>query len=199
MNYVEWLKHMNSTLSSDRSHAADEIPDDGDIIEINSLLINALDDEDDLVRTCAADSLAAIPSESTRAALRASLKSEQNELVLSYVVHSLGTVGDASDITRISEVNTFAQAASQFSTACGEAIIELGVRIGTEQLFLATQSTDHKVSAGSLNALARTTSYLIAGVERAREIAKINSRDNNYPMQREAIAKILEISAKVIK
>jgi hypothetical protein len=194
MNYAEWLKLMNSNLSTDRSHTADEIPDDGDIIEITKLLLKALNDEDLLVRTCAADSLSAIPSESTRVGLRAALVSESNELVLSFIIHSVGSVGDASDLTRISQVNTFAKSASQLSTACSEAIIELGTTLSIQQFKFAALSTDFKIATGSLVALERSLGLFKEVLKSAQEIVKEVEGKNISAVGQEAIANIQKMA-----
>jgi hypothetical protein len=97
MKFEDWKNLMLSSDVSDRTDAADELPDDGDDEDVVALLNHALQDDDELVRTCAAGSLGNCCTKSARHALRAAIPSESDEIALGYMLGSLGMIGEEED------------------------------------------------------------------------------------------------------
>lgn len=98
MPFLEWRELIQSSNVDDRSIAANMLPEGGDDEEVVALLAAALGDADELVRTCAADSLGNCYLESAREALRKAAATEKSELALSYILVSLAIIGELHDI-----------------------------------------------------------------------------------------------------
>lgn len=107
MDLNEWNRLISSKVASDRSHAADDIPDDISDDKLDGVvlrLLKCLEDPDALVRTCAADTLGMFPETRVRNRLRRSLKAETDPMAKSYIISSLGAVGDIADLTTLIEI-----------------------------------------------------------------------------------------------
>jgi HEAT repeat protein len=96
--FTEWRELIQSPDVHDRSTAANMLPEGGDDEEVVALLAAALGDVDELVRTCAADSLGSCHLESAREALRKAATTEKSHLALSYILVSLAMIGELHDI-----------------------------------------------------------------------------------------------------
>jgi HEAT repeat protein len=106
MDYDTWKALLSSADSSDRSEAADIVPEGGEAAEVVRDLMNTLRDPVPLVRTCAADTLGYFECEEARQALRARLALETDELARAYVLSSLGEIGQIKDLRPIIDVLT---------------------------------------------------------------------------------------------
>ena len=104
LTFKKWKRLITSAESADRSEAADRLPIGArNRDEAARILIGCLNDPCALVRTCAADTLGMLPTADVRAALRASLDREQDELTKAYILSSLGAVGTFDDVGRLVE------------------------------------------------------------------------------------------------
>lgn len=103
MDFEEWKRLISSPDFSDRSYAADELPN-GPSKAVVSLLVKCLDDPAPIVRACAADTLGALPAtKESLAALRTAVVREPNELARSFALSSLGGIGELEDIDLLVE------------------------------------------------------------------------------------------------
>jgi len=100
-SYHQWCRRLRSEDEYIRIEAA-ENPPDGLPEIIVSKLIQALSDDDPLVRVSAAESLGTYDTRESRRALLDAIECETDELVLGYAVSSLGLIAEIDDIPLIS-------------------------------------------------------------------------------------------------
>lgn len=106
MNLENWKTLITSTIAGDRAHAADELPkmskeSEAEVIE---MLLECLNDQDALVRTCAADSLGFFQTAKVHDALQKSVLTEIDELARAFALSSLGEQGKIEDVTTILDI-----------------------------------------------------------------------------------------------
>ena len=148
LSFTEWKRLITSSESDDRSHAADQMPKGGPQKEIVRLLVECLNDEDALVRTCAADTLGMYPTEEARVALRAAIDREEDELAKAYALSSLGAVGTLQDIGRLVEaLRTETDPRVRIDAALGLAFCALSESV--EQLLTHVRQRGHHQVAGA--------------------------------------------------
>ena len=98
MDLNTWKSLITSGEPSDRSAAADVIPDGGTAEELVPYLAICLKDPDSLVRTCAAETIGCFPGDAARVALLEALASESDPLTRAYLLSSLGGIGGLEDV-----------------------------------------------------------------------------------------------------
>ena len=96
MKFEEWKRKLSSKDRFDRYDAADSMPE-ADPDQIIPLLIQTLEDEDEMVRVAALETLGFLPDERVRQGLRSHLNKERNMLAYAFALESLGKVGDIED------------------------------------------------------------------------------------------------------
>ena len=96
MKFEEWKTKLTSKDRCDRYDAADSIPE-ADPDQIIPLLIQTLQDEDEMVRVAALETLGFLPDERVRRALRAHYEKETDPLANAFALESLGKVGEIED------------------------------------------------------------------------------------------------------
>lgn len=101
MKFNEWKRLITSKEAYERSVAADEIPERTSPKRAIPYLIACLNDEDEMVRTCAADTLGFYREPAAREALRQALKVETDELTRAYLLSALGSIGTLEDLPLI--------------------------------------------------------------------------------------------------
>jgi hypothetical protein len=151
--------------------AANSPPADVAPLKTVPLLIRALNDEDELVRTCAADSLGEFLCDEARHALRARVRKERNALARGYALKSLGRIGALGDLAYI-------------CTELSSDSTEEGRNFGAHGLFLGVRRVAIEVLLPILNAhhlplrvgACRTLADVCSGSADARAIAAMRSR-----------------------
>lgn len=93
MTLEEWITLIKSPISADRSHAADDVPNNINRDIVVSHLLICLDDENSLVRTCAVSSLRNYPSDLVLARLKQLLINETDELTKTYIILAVAEMG----------------------------------------------------------------------------------------------------------
>ncbi|EIJ41323.1 hypothetical protein BegalDRAFT_0403 [Beggiatoa alba B18LD] len=129
MTFDEWLLLAKSKESFERSLCLDEIPQDVSHEQIVPVLLALLEDEDELVRTCAAEELAIYSEhreELIKDALKKMLEKESSVLAQSYAIISFCELADENDLSFI----------IHFFQNAGEAYLKINVATG---LFLVAQ------------------------------------------------------------
>lgn len=98
--FAAWSMQIRDAADINRLEAIQNPPDDR---RAAGALIDLLVDADEVVRTCAAESLANFDSEDVRHALRHFLASERSDLAREYALESLGLVGTYCDVDHLLE------------------------------------------------------------------------------------------------
>lgn len=96
--FEAWLSALRSDDGLERSEAAESPPEGAEPQVVVDTLIPLLDDENDLVRMSAAESLGLYPSPETRNALRDYVGREHSPLARANGLSSLGMVGEMGDL-----------------------------------------------------------------------------------------------------
>jgi HEAT repeat protein len=105
----EWRVFATSDDPLVRCDAAENFPEVGDRNEVASVLISMLEDEDELVRTEVAESLAFFKLDAVREALWRRFDVEISDLVKGYLISSIGEVGDMRDFPSLLELSESSQ------------------------------------------------------------------------------------------
>ncbi|MGH6931369.1 MAG: HEAT repeat domain-containing protein, partial [Dongiaceae bacterium] len=101
ISFDDWKSALRSGNPSVRSDAADFVPEGVEPALVIRELKAALEDADDLVRTCAADTLGFLVHEEARVALRDRLADETDVLTRAFILSSLGAIGTTEDLKLI--------------------------------------------------------------------------------------------------
>jgi HEAT repeat len=103
MDFEEWRTLIQHAQSSERAHAADQLPDSGERTAIVDCLLACLSDPVPIVRACAADTLCEFPVPEVRQGILFRLKQETDDLVVGYLVQSLSAMKNPDDLPTILE------------------------------------------------------------------------------------------------
>ncbi|MGH6930874.1 MAG: HEAT repeat domain-containing protein [Dongiaceae bacterium] len=101
ISFDDWKSSLRSEDPTVRSDAADFVPEGVEPALVIRELKVALEDADDLVRTCAADTLGFLVHEDARVALRDRLAVETDVLTRAFILSSLGEIGTTEDLKLI--------------------------------------------------------------------------------------------------
>lgn len=196
MNFIEWKAFLLSADHTDRSHAADELPDDGSDEEVESLLIDALQDEDALVRACAADSLKAFDTETSRNSVRLRLDVENDPVAKGFAVSTLGSIGNFSDLARISRLFEDSRSDQRVREHCASAAIELVLRTCLDHLIersdVAGTGSEESLQ-GAVNLLADTAEQIKDGINRIADWSQHHSSSGALPTYQESLRRLEKI------
>jgi HEAT repeat protein len=97
------LVDLESSVSLDRVDALEEIPRVSLSEEVVPYIVNALSDEDTLVRLAAAEALGNYPSDKNREILREFIVKEDDDLAKAFGLSSLGFIGELQDVSFLLE------------------------------------------------------------------------------------------------
>lgn len=193
MDFDRWKTLITSAESADRSEAADLLPEAGPMNEVKELLFRALNDDDALVRTCAADTVGEIRSDDVRSRILQRLEIEHDDLTRSKLLSSLGAMECIRDIPLLtSEIETAdspgvrVHAAYGLLLSCAEHALSV---IQTE-----CDIADWKRRTAAFSALANCVDILRDGISQAKEAAvrcRSTSGGKTSGMAEEAIERIL--------
>lgn len=98
MKLERWLTLMGSAEPADRIEAADMLPEADISPEVVGALLAALQDEDALVRACAADTVGDIDAELVRTKILERIGVEDDDLARAYLLSSLGAMEHPEDM-----------------------------------------------------------------------------------------------------
>lgn len=190
LTFNEWKALLKSLESADRSYAADNPPEDSRR-EVVRLLIKCLSDPDELVRTCAADSLGMYPTTTVRKVLRIHIDREQDQLAKAYTVSSLGAVGTLDDIGRLAEVlSTDSDAQIQIHAALGLAFCSLCASV---EHLLTCVKEDNRMRGTAANCLREYLYSHRAYVKLIRDTVEKQLKKKNIPEgKRESMINLLK-------
>jgi HEAT repeat protein len=193
MNFVQWKKLLASEDSSDRSHAADILPDDGEDEDVAKLLVEALGDSDELVRTCAADSLGNIFLDTARRGLRARIAVETLDLPKAYMLCSLGLIGDDEDLEILVREYLGKTTAQRVKRDAAEGLLHL-VNTNLVLDMIAYTEQSNETDSGYLR-LERTTEQLLKSLSAIEQSCRKRVDLSNS----QAIQEPLDIILNMIK
>jgi len=196
MNFDDWKRLIQHRESSQRAHAADQLPDSGDQSTVISHLIACLDDPEPVVRVCAADTLGQFPVQQVRQRLLALLTTETDDLVKSYLVLSLAAMKNVNDLSVIANhIQQDVPATVRARALCG--LIELVATIGVNDLLRLCDDSDWRVRGLAFNALNAVRETM---QERIEDVVKsaIKHRDDEEisALARSSIEQIIEGSQR---
>lgn len=191
MDIDRWRKLIDSPEASDRSEAADVLPD-GDITpDIVAQLLKVLADEDALARTCAADTLGDLPSESVRAALRARLEIEDDSLTRAYLLSSLGSMGNPEDAHLL---NAALRPASDpmIRTHAAYGLLLSTMPPALQAIIDVCQGSDDKARSKAFGQLSQVTELFRAWTEAVATVATERQNHAASEVERQNIRSLLE-------
>lgn len=164
MNFEEWKKLLSSSEPGERSDAAEVLPDDGERREVAGLLLEALHDEDYLVRACAAETLGQIDLDEVRSALRSVLETEANALASGYIASSLGEIGELSDLKLLVDKSSSDAVSCWVKLHCAQGIAAIAVDHAAESMIEVVSGPDWKLRSHAFKHLETSDfRYALAG------------------------------------
>jgi hypothetical protein len=196
VNFEDWKLLIRSQVSSDRSNAADELPEDGDDEEVVALLTKALFDEDELVRTCAAASLGDCNMESARQALREAVSKESDDLALGYVLGSLGMIGGIEDFEVLLSKLTAETSTRRIRIDSAEGIVHLALNNAVPLITREYTNSFTELDVVGLPALERIVERMNEVFSHIKNIVHTRLPGAKLPSEKEYLLKILEAIGK---
>jgi hypothetical protein len=194
MNFDKWKGLLRSNNSSDRSHAADELPVDGNDVDIETLLINTLQDEDAFVRTCAVDSLSCFDTSKAREAVRNLLSTEGDLLAKSFAVSTLGAIGDFADLGLLTQIFEDSRSDKRVRVHCSSAIIELTHRTHLPHLLNCTVDASILMERPTIgcaaNLLADSAEIIQKGLHKVAEWSQLHPSKYAEPDIQDALQRL---------
>ncbi|POZ53976.1 hypothetical protein [Methylovulum psychrotolerans] len=139
-----WKKLLNNEVSTYRCEALDHIPDEATDEEVAEAVIKALRDEEDLVRTCAADAARLLMGrQDIGDALRSLIKVETDNLTLAYAYASLGRWGEAQDIAAFTQaLNTVSDMRTRLDIMGGFCVLLHGLYLSEMQALMKAKDNN---------------------------------------------------------
>lgn len=166
-----WRRAMRSREPTRRTDAANAPPPGAPAEKVVPLLLRALDDQDELVRTCAADSLEQFPCDDVCRALRVRAGRERDPLARGYMLYSLGRIGTLKDLAFVCTALTKNRTIEDQSF--GVHGLFLGIRRIAIEALLPILKAPH---LPSLIGVCRTLADVCMGSDDPRVITAIQSR-----------------------
>ena len=199
IKFDEWKRLVLSASASDRSYAADELPD-GPEKPIVRLLVGCLEDSDPLVRTCAADTLGALPTKVSLEALRNAVGREPDELARSFAYSSLGSVGELDDIGRLIEaIRSESNSLARLHATLGLGFCSLRETVDRLLIYIKRKSPNQRRAAAA-NALGEYLSSHKTHVELIREtVREVLKNEKLNPNEKEALNGLLHQISETYK
>ncbi len=191
MKFEEWKNLILSSDRSDRTDAADELPDDGDDEEVVVLLNQALQDDDELVRTCAAGSLGNCHTESARRALRAAIPGELDEIALGYMLGSLGMIGGPEDFESLVAKFTDQSSSRRVRLDSAEGIAHLALNAVLPFITSEYENSHDEQDVVGLPAVERIVAHMNKEISHIDRIARTRLPNTKRPNEVASLNKII--------
>jgi HEAT repeat protein len=192
MKFQDWKDALKSPEASIRSDAADALPVDGEDEAVVALLARALSDEDELVRTCAADSLGHCHLESARSALRVAIATERQELPLAYMLCSLGMIGDPVDYTVLSSKLLDKTSSTRIIIDSAEGIVHLALSNSVSAICDEYLKSMDQLDRVGLPSLQRIVSQMNRAIAHIEKIARAQISIAGRASEKEGLQNILD-------
>lgn len=196
MKFDEWKRLIASADPSDRYDAADEIPEGASPEQLAPYLIACLQDESELVRAAAADTLGCFETNEVRLALQQAISKETDMLARAYLISSLGAVANIEDLATFQRTLSM-ETDQNVRVHSAEALAFCSTRIAMAEFSKGITSMG-TVKTASANLLDEYLSALCAHLTLlARDVAGQLENDSLSTPERVVLGALLEKIRKI--
>ena len=192
MNFERWKTLMESPETLDRVDAADVLPDGDITAEVKTMLLNALNDQEELVRACASGTLGSIDDDEVRQALRAALREEVDNVAKGFIASSLGAIGHLEDITLLVEESARTDVTGSYVRLhCAQAIVTLALRHSMAEIVSGSNSENPELRGVALARLVTVVELLSQNLNKSLALVRAPKNNEVSGFEKEYIGRIL--------
>lgn len=166
-----WFALIKSTEPADRAEAADMLPEGKTSRQVVDALLVALDDEDALVRTCAADTIGEIDDERVRTSILERMGVETDDLVRAHLLSSLAAMNHPEDLAvLVTELNASKSSLVRLHAAYG--LILSSLKQAMQVIVGSCDASDLKEQTKAFSAMVVVTDVLSDTLQDIKKIAE---------------------------